>query len=113
MPATNPTSKRKSSAAAPSHRKHPARRKHGQQKRNGFIRSRPGKSPYPMRNSIPSALTIPLSMRNGVHVDLATLPKGICLLDDESKLLQAMEDIFPMVKGLEGFKDNNRWSLSS
>lgn len=66
-----------------------------------------------MRNDQPPALKFPMRSRAGAHVDLATLPAGVCLLDTEAKMLKAIEDLLPVASCFRGFKDNTRWSISS
>ncbi len=66
-----------------------------------------------MRNSQPSALKLPMRSRTGVQVDLLTLPKGVCLLDTEEKLLQAIQDLLPLAKTQKQFQDNQRWSAAT
>lgn len=114
MPATQTSaSERKFAGASPAHRNHTAPGKLHKQGRNGSVSTPERKDPATMRNNMPPALKISMRSRNGVHVDLMTLPKGVCLLDDESKLLKAIGDLFPVVSGLKGFEDNKRWNVNS
>lgn len=107
------SSKRKPARPAQRDRQRAAQGKHDQPRGARHRNARPGENGAAMRDSVPSALKMSLRNRNGVYVDLVTLPKGTCLLDTEQKLLQAMEDLLPVVSSFKEFKDNTRWSLNS
>lgn len=113
MSAKTTASKGKPARASQPAGKRTASGKRHQQGRAGLVRSPTGKNHASMRDSVPPALKISMQNRSGVHVDLMTLPKEFCLLDTESKLLKAMEDLFPIVSHCKEFRDNTRWSDSS
>lgn len=107
------TSKRKPAAAAPGDRKHPSRRKLSQPRESRYIGSSARSGAGAIRDGQPPAIKISLAGRCGTAVDLVTLRKGTCLLDTEEKILQALEDLYPLIFTVKGFKDNNRWSDKS
>lgn len=107
------TSKRKSARAAQPVRKRAASGKRHQQKRAGLVLPSAGAGNSTVRNNQPPALKISMNGRSGVQVDLMTLPKAVCLLDTEEKILKALQDLYPLVENCKEFQDNTRWSVSS
>lgn len=113
MSAKAKPSKRKPSRASQPARKPAASGKRHQPERAGLVVPPTGTGNSAKRDNQPPALKISMHGRTGVHVDLMTLPKDVCELDTEAKLLQCMEDLLPIVSKANGFRDNTRWSNSS
>lgn len=109
----NGASKGKPSGAASDHRKPSSRRKLHKQKRAGSGDASKGKSGSAIRDGQPSSIEIKLKGRTSSYIDLVTLPKGRHILDTEEKMLKAIEDLYPVVSQIKGFKDNERWGSSS
>lgn len=110
QPTQTKPSKRKPAGASPAHRLGSSPGKQHKPKRNGYLHASKGTDASAIRNSMPPAIKIPLRTQNAVQVDLLTLRKGVCLLDDENKILKALDDLFPMIGYQKEFKDNTRWN---
>lgn len=94
-------------------RKNTSQGERSKQKRLRLIHAQPGTGASSLRNNQPPAIKIPLRSVTGIHVDLVSRVKGSCLLDDESKVLKALEDLYPIISSMDGFKDNTRWGKNT
>lgn len=113
MPAQTAKPKRKPARSSQHLRKCSASGKRNQSRNAGLIGASVGAGNTTQRDNQPPALNLSTHGRTGAHVDLVTLCKGVCLLDTEEKMLQAMEDLLPLVEKNKLFVDNKRWSINS